>query len=84
MSDSALAIKAAERQAKAMALRTLTQYAEWDIYHEELEQMEARWMERMLAGSKDDFPYSQGFINGLRTAAHLPQAVLDSLAGIKS
>lgn len=82
MADSSLVVKAAERKAKAVALRTLTQYPEWDLYHQELEQMEARWLERMLAGTKEDFSYAQGFIHGLRAAAHLPKAILDSLSGI--
>ena len=84
MADRDLALRHADRQAKATALRTLTQYPEWELYRLELEQMEARWMEKMLGGTTTDFPYSQCFINGLRTAAHLPQAFLDSLASITS
>lgn len=72
-------LQIAQRRALSMALKTLTQYPEWEIYRSEMEQMEARYMERMLGGSSEEFKEIKGFIMGLRAAWQLPQKASDSL-----
>lgn len=54
-------------------LQALVQTPGWDTYIEEMAQMELRRLEIMFQGSKEDFDYNKGFIEGLRTAVEFPK-----------
>jgi hypothetical protein len=45
----------------------------WQRFLLHMEQAEARYMEKLLGGSKEDFDYTKGVIEGMRLAASYPQ-----------
>jgi hypothetical protein len=83
--------RAAQADAKAAAerwhvlasrMQDLMGYLAWDVYREQMEQLEARVTERMITGGKEDFDYCKGRIEGLREAYNLPQLIIDKAKGL--
>ena len=78
MSDKSaeMALDKAHWAAVAARMRTLTQYPEWDEYTTQMGGLEANWLEKMVSGVKDEYEYARGFLQGMRTAVHLPQNII--------
>lgn len=66
--------------ALAGLMRSLKLSEGWAEYQKQLEDMENRALQAMVAGTKDDFDYQKGFIAGIRACFHLPQSIIDQSA----
>ncbi len=75
MDGNEIRLRQQERTAKAHALHTLTLYPEWDLYRQEMEQMELRFQERLLSCPLAEMDNLRGFIMGLRAAYHYPDTL---------
>lgn len=56
----------------------------WDAYCVELEKREKDHIERMVGGSKEDFEYLKGVIQGLREAVYLPAIIIKQAKGMNT
>lgn len=76
------ALQKQEFAAKVLALQTLTQYPEWQVFSDAMGAEEHDKMEMMLRASPEEFSVLKGYINGLRFAHHIPQKYQDYLKNL--
>jgi hypothetical protein len=69
-----------EQQAQWMAHRAamieLLHHPSWDTYGRDLESEEARGINRLVACTKDEHDYWQGYVTALRWCYHRPTQVI--------
>lgn len=61
--------------------RSLIQSEAWGVYQHHMEQTEARYIERLVGGSREDFERTKGIIEGLRLAYNYPTLWLKQQEG---
>lgn len=68
-------------QAKWMALRAsmqeLLHHSSWDTYGRQLEDEEARGIQALVTGSKEEHDYWKGYVTALRWCYHRPLKVIE-------
>jgi len=68
----------ATRMAHRAAMLELLQHPSWDAYSKDLEDAEARALQNLVTGSKDEHDYYKGFITALRWCHAWPQRVIEA------
>ena len=66
----------------AAKMRVLLTSEGWDAYRGVLGDAELRWMERTCTGSRDEFDYHKGVIEGLRLAYLIPGQIIERAKSI--